>query len=115
MILIYHNPRCSKSRSTLALLRDRGIEPRVIEYLKTPPTAEEMRALAQKLGRPIHECLRTKEAIQHGITLSPDTPESILCAAVAQHPILLERPIVVNGERAAFGRPPEAVLPLLEA
>lgn len=112
-LVIYHNPRCSKSRQTLALLQDRGLEPDIVEYLKTPPSAERVLDLAALLGKPVHEILRVKEAPYEELGLGPDDSAAELAAAVAREPILLERPIVVCGDRAAIGRPPESVLELL--
>lgn len=114
-VTIYHNPRCSKSRETLKRLAERGIEPTVVLYLETPPDAATLDALLHKLGKEPRELLRTGEPeyAQLGLgepTLSRDT----LIAAMAAHPILIERPIVVVGERAALGRPPENVLALLD-
>jgi arsenate reductase len=111
-ITIYHHPRCGKSRQTLELLRKRGIEPRIVEYLKTPPNAAELRQLLKMLGMAPRQLLRSKEAAEAGIdakTLSDDK----LIEAMAQHPIVIERPIVVNGAKAALGRPPEAVEKIL--
>jgi arsenate reductase len=111
-VTIYHNPRCGKSRQTLELIRARGIEPTIIEYLKTPPSAVELRRLLGLLGMTPRQLLRSKEAAEAGIdakTLSDDQ----LIAAMAAHPIAIERPIVVNGAKAALGRPPEAVAKIL--
>ncbi|RMG93532.1 MAG: arsenate reductase (glutaredoxin) [Deltaproteobacteria bacterium] len=112
-VVVYHNPRCSKSRATVALLRARGIEPRIVEYLKTPPSTDEVLELARRLGRPVVEILRRKEPEYADLGLSPDTPDPVAAEAVARHPRLLERPIVVVADRAAIGRPPEAVLEIL--
>lgn len=113
-VTIYHNPRCSKSRRTLALLRERGIEPEVVEYLKTPPDAETLRALAAMLGLAPRALMRRKEAAyrENGLD-DPELGDDALLAAMAAHPILIERPIVVAGARAALGRPPEAALAIL--
>lgn len=110
-VTIYHNPRCSKSRQTLELLTSRGLEPRVVEYLKTPPTAGEIRGLLAGLGLPARELIRRKEAAEAGLDLS--LPDDALIEAMAANPAVIERPIVVNGDRAALGRPPEAVLAIL--
>lgn len=110
-VTIYHNPRCSKSRQTLELLTSRGIEPRVVEYLKTPPTAEEIRGLLARLGLPARDLVRRKEAAEAGLDLS--LPDDALVEGMAANPAVIERPIVVNGDRAALGRPPEAVLAIL--
>lgn len=114
-IQLLHNPRCSKSRQTLALLQENGIEPQVIEYLKTPLSKEELKALAGKLGvnHPI-DMMRTKEAEfkEQGLN-SKDTTEDALFTAMADTPKLLERPVVINGDNARIGRPPEAVLEII--
>lgn len=111
-VRIYHNPRCNTSRRTLALLRERGVEPEIVEYLKTPYSAEQLRRLLRQLGMPAKTLLRRKEAAAAGID-----PERMgddeLVDLMAKNPILVERPIVVAGEKAALGRPPEAVLSLL--
>ncbi len=113
-LTIYHNPRCSKSRQALALLTERGIEPEVIEYLRTPLTEAELRALLRKLGLKPAEILRTGEDVYKekykGRTL---TDEQSLKALV-ESPILMERPIVVKGQHAVVCRPPEKILELLD-
>jgi arsenate reductase len=111
---IFHNPRCSKSRATLALLEDRGVAPTVVEYLKTPPTARELRALLDKLGLAAKDVIRTGEPEWKTSGKSLDSPERELVELMAAHPILIERPIVVVGDRARIGRPPERVLELFE-
>ncbi|HLJ19844.1 MAG TPA: arsenate reductase (glutaredoxin) [Stellaceae bacterium] len=111
-VTIYHNPRCNTSRKTLALLEKKGVTPRVIEYLKTPPTAAELKQLLAKLGLKPRELLRKKEAKEAGLD-KPDLSDPQLIAGMVKHPIAIERPIVVNGSRAALGRPPEAVLKIL--
>lgn len=111
-VTIYHNPRCSKSRQTLELLRSRGIEPQVIDYVKTPPDAAEIRRLLGYLGLTPRRLLRAKEAEEVGLG-DPALSDDALIAGMAAHPIVIERPIVVVGDRAALGRPPEAVLALL--
>ena len=113
MVSIYHNPRCSKSRQTLALLRDRGVAPTVVEYLKTPPDEATLRALLAKLGLEPRALMRTKEAVYRDLGLKDVTDADALIRAMADNPILIERPIVVAGDRAALGRPPEAVLDIL--
>jgi arsenate reductase len=111
-VTLYHNPRCSKSRAALALLEARGIAPTVVEYLKTPPTAEEFQAILDKLGLPARAVLRVKEARDEGI--DPDgLDEAALVAAMVAHPRVIERPIAVAGDAARLGRPPETVLDLL--
>jgi|SRR5690554_751554 len=113
-ITIYHNPRCSKSRQTLALLQERGIEPEVIEYLKTPPTPAELKQTLTALGMQPQELLRTGEDEYKANDLanfkgSNDALIDLMCV----HPKLIERPIVINGDKAKVGRPPESVLKIL--
>ncbi|MBP80411.1 MAG: arsenate reductase (glutaredoxin) [Acidiferrobacteraceae bacterium] len=111
-ILLYHNPRCSKSRATLALLREQGLEPEIVEYLAHPPDEETLKALQASLGCQIRDMMRTGEAPYREMNLAQaDEPQ--LLHALTEHPILLQRPIVVNGKRAAIGRPPENVLEIL--
>ena len=110
-VTIYHNPRCSKSRQTLALLEDQGITPAIIEYLNTPPSAKELTELLRKMGKKPLDIVRRKEAREEGIDLGAD--DATLIQALATHPRALERPIVVNGNKAAMGRPPESVLAIL--
>ncbi|AUN94920.1 arsenate reductase (glutaredoxin) [Pseudazoarcus pumilus] len=111
---IYHNPRCSKSRGTLALLEEAGVTPEIIHYLDTPPTRAELVALLAKLGMQPSELVRRGEDIckteYAGRTMSEDD----WLDAMLAHPVLIERPIVVAGERAVIGRPPEKVLELLD-
>ena len=111
---IYHNPRCSKSRNTLALLEENGITPKVVLYLETPPDARQIRGLLGKLGISAAELVRRGEADYKACGLSRDSSEQELIAAMAQHPKLIERPIVVKGRRAVLGRPPENVLGLID-
>lgn len=110
---IWHNPRCSKSRQTLALLRDRGIEPVIVEYLKAPPTEEEIARVIALLGVEPKDLMRAGEALFRDLDLAAVTEPATLIAAMAAHPILIERPVVIVGEKAGIGRPPEAVLSLL--
>jgi arsenate reductase len=111
---LYHNPRCSKSRGALELLHERGIEPRVIAYLETPPTADEIRELLRKLALPARALLRTGEDEYAALGLSdPARTDDEMIAAMVAHPRLIERPIFVRGDRAVIGRPPENVLSLL--
>jgi arsenate reductase len=110
-VTIYHNPRCSKSRQTLELLQANGVEPRVVEYLKTPPSAAELTDILAKLGKRPAEILRAKEAAEAGI--AKDLPDDRLIAAMAANPAVIERPIVVKGAQARLGRPPEQVLEIL--
>ncbi|WP_097460260.1 arsenate reductase (glutaredoxin) [Mangrovitalea sediminis] len=113
-ITIFHNPRCSKSRQTLALLEEKGIEPDVVRYLETPPDALQLRDLLAKLGLSARELMRTKEDEYRELGLN-DTAlsEDQLIEAMVAHPKLIERPIVVRGDKAVLGRPPESVLTLL--
>ena len=111
-VTIYHNPRCITSRRTLALLREKGVEPHIIEYLKTPYTAAQLQELLGQLKIPATKLLRKKEAAAAGIDPAKMT-EAQLVAAMAKNPIAVERPIVVNDGKAALGRPPEAVLKVL--
>lgn len=114
-VTIWHNPRCSKSRQTLDLLRSRGIEPTVFEYLETPPTESELTHALADLGMKPRDLMRKKEAAYRELGLDDETlGEAELVAAMASHPILIERPIVFVGRRAALGRPPENVLTLLD-
>jgi arsenate reductase len=111
-VTIYHNPRCNTSRKTLALLREKGIEPNIVEYLKTPPSAAELRQILGQLKMPAAKLVRKKEAAAAGIR--PETlSEDALVKAMIANPIIIERPIVVSGAKAALGRPPEAVLSVL--
>src|SRR3990167_1713320 len=113
-VTIYHNPRCAKSRATLKLLEDRGLTPNVIEYLKTPPSATELKKLIGMLGIAPRALLRTKEAEYKQLKLdSPSASDAQILHAMAKHPKLIERPIVVHNNKAALGRPPENVLRVL--
>jgi len=113
-LTIYHNPRCAKSRATLALLEARGQHPTVVEYLKTPPSAAELKQILKLLGISARELLRTKEAEYKAAGLdNPKLSDEKIVAAMVKHPILIERPIVVAGKKAALGRPPEKVLEIL--
>ncbi|MCG8586470.1 MAG: arsenate reductase (glutaredoxin) [Pirellulales bacterium] len=113
-VTIYHNPRCSKSRQTLSLLEEQGIEPRVIEYLKHPLDEAEIRTLLSKLGKEPKDVIRRGEAVFKELDLKQrlDDPDALIAAMVA-NPVLIERPIVVSGRRARLGRPPENVLEIV--
>jgi arsenate reductase (glutaredoxin) len=111
---IYHNPRCSKSRQTLDLLRERGIEPEIVEYLKTPPSKETLRALLGKLHIRAAQLIRSNEPEFKASGLSLDADDDALIDLMIEHPKLIERPIVEHGRRARLGRPPEQVLELFE-
>ena len=114
--IIYHNPRCSKSRQTLDLLREHGVDVEIIEYLKHPPDAPALRELLQALGKAPREVLRRGEAVYDELGLAAHLDDdAVLIDAILAHPVLLERPIVVVGQRAALGRPPENVLSLIGA
>lgn len=114
-LTIWHNPRCSKSRSTLALLHARGLQPRVVEYLKTPPSPEELGLVLQRLGIHPRDLMRKKEPAYAERNLDNEalSPTELIMAMV-EAPSLIERPVVIAGERVAIGRPPEAVLEILE-
>lgn len=109
---IYHNPRCSKSRATLALLEERGVETEVIEYLNDPPSAEEIRALLSMLQIDAASLLRKGESAYRESGLGPEASENELIELMVREPIVIERPIVVAGSKARIGRPPEGVLGL---
>ena len=112
--VILHNPHCSKSRAALALLRERGLEPRIVEYLREPPSAAEFERLLQRLGLEPRQALRREEPEYAALGLDdPALDRAELVSAAVAHPRLIQRPIVVVGERAAIGRPPEAILALL--
>ena len=115
-VTIYHNPRCSKSRDTLALLQERGITPQVVAYLEQAPTPDEIRRLLGLLGLADARALMRKGEAEY-TELGLDAPalgQDALIAAMAAHPRLIERPIVVHGDKAVIGRPPEKVLAILE-
>lgn len=113
-VTIYHNPRCSKSRQTLALLEEKGVAPEVVLYLENPPSKATLKELVKKLGlSSAREMMRAKEAPYTELSLKNATAETALIDAMAENPILIERPIVVNGDKAAIGRPPESVLEIL--
>ncbi|MGM0629764.1 MAG: arsenate reductase (glutaredoxin) [Pseudomonadota bacterium] len=112
-VTIYHNPRCSKSRQTLELLQQNNIEPEVVEYLKTPPNAAELKDILTKLNLSAEQLMRKKESIYKELGLAGVTDEDELITAMINNPKLIERPIVIAGDKAAIGRPPEAVLDIL--
>ncbi len=111
--VIYHNPRCSKSRQALAMLEERGIEPEVVEYLKTPPTRAELKALLAKLGLKPAQVVRTGEELYKEKYRGRELTDEQWLDALVENPVLLERPIVVKGGRAVIGRPPEKVLEIV--
>ena len=113
-VKIYHNPRCSKSRQALALVQEKGIEPDVILYLKTPPSPAELSKILDMLGMAPHDLMRKKEAPYKDNNLGDEhLDQDTLIRAMVDNPLLIERPIVVANGKAALGRPPEAVLDIL--
>jgi arsenate reductase len=111
---IYHNPRCGKSRATLALLQEHGVEPNVVEYLKTPPSITELKKIVEQLGLEPEQLVRKGEEIYKSKFAGKTLSDAQWLAAMVENPILIERPIVVSGKRAVLGRPPENVLSLLK-
>ena len=113
-VSIYHNPRCSKSRQTLALIEENNIKPTIIEYLKTPPSKDELKKILKLLNISARDLLRTKEAEykEQGLD-NPDLSEEQILELMTKYPKLIERPIVVTNSSAAIGRPPENVLEIL--
>lgn len=113
-VAIYYNPKCAKCREALGLLTDRGIKPRVIEYLKNPPSETELRELLKLLGLKPRGLLRTKEPeyAQAGLD-NPELSDDAIIRAMLKYPKLIERPIVISGNRAALGRPPQNILKIL--
>ncbi|MXU65392.1 arsenate reductase (glutaredoxin) [Oceanomicrobium pacificus] len=114
MTTIWHNPRCSKSRQTLALLAEHGITPEIRLYLQDPPDAAELATVLSLLGIEAGALLRKGEQAARDRGLTPDSPPAEIIAAMVEEPKLIERPIVVKGDRAVLGRPPEAVLALFD-
>jgi len=113
-VTIYHNPRCSKSRQTLELLNEKKVEPVVVEYLKTPPDAQTLSRILDLLDKEPRDLMRKKEATYKGNGLdNPALSREDLIQAMVDNPILIERPIVVAGNAAAIGRPPESVLKII--
>jgi arsenate reductase len=113
-VTLYHNPRCSKSRQALSLLRELGVEPTVVEYLKDPPTKTAILRLLRILDGEPHDLLRRRETPYRTHGLGPGSTRAAIAEAIAADPILLERPLAVRGGRAVIGRPPERVLDLLD-
>ena len=111
-VTIYHNPRCAKSRQALALLRDRGVEPTVVQYLKTPPSAPELSRILNLLAMKPRQLMRRKEAKEAGLD-DADLSDDALIEGMVANPIVIERPIVLSGGKAALGRPPEKVIDIL--
>jgi arsenate reductase len=113
-IIIYHNPACGTSRNALALIRDAGVEPHVIEYLKTPPSASMLRQLIERMAVPVRSVLREKEALADELGLrDPSVDETTLLEAMVANPVLINRPIVVTPDSVRLCRPAEEVLSLL--
>lgn len=113
-VTIYHNPRCAKSRQTLTLLEEKGVSPGIVEYLKTPPSAAELKTILKMLGLRPRDLMRKGEPLYAELGLKDrDLDDDALIALMVTNPILIERPIVVSGGKAAIGRPPEAVLEIL--
>jgi len=112
-VTIYHNPRCSKSRQTLQLLRDNGVEPKIVEYLNDTPDAATIKSILAKLGLSARDLMRRKEAVYKDLNLASVDSDDKLVAAMVKNPILIERPIVLANGKAALGRPPELVLDIL--
>lgn len=114
MVTLYHNPRCSKSREALGLLREQGQEPEVILYLETPPNAKTLKAILGKLGISARELLRKGEDAYKDLNLADEKlSEAALIKAMVENPKLIERPIAINGDKAVIGRPPENVKNIL--
>ena len=113
-ITIWHNPRCSKSRNAANLLEERGIEAEVVKYLDTPPSKEEIKEVLKMLGISARELMRTKEEIYKELDLKNIEDEEKLIEAMAEHPKLIERPIVIKDGKAAIGRPIEKIIELIE-
>ena len=113
-VTIFHNPRCSKSRQTLSLIQEKNIDINIIEYLKTPPDISQLKQILKQLGYEPRQLMRKSEQIYKDLDLGNEnnTAEDLVIA-MTQNPILIERPIVLSGEKAAIGRPPESVLNIL--
>ena len=112
-ITIYHNPRWGKSRKTLQLLRDNGYEPNIIEYLKNPPSVNELNEICENLNMSAIDITRTNEKEYKQLNIPMNDTDDVLIEKIARHPKLLERPIVIKGKKGIIGRPPENVLKLL--
>ncbi len=113
-VKIYHNPRCSTCRQTMALLEEKGVEAEVIEYLDTPPSEDELKEIIEMLGIKPRDLMRKKEKIYKELELKDDSlPDHALIMAMVSHPQLIERPIVIKDGKAAIGRPPKLVLDIL--
>lgn len=113
-VTIYHNPRCSKSRATLKLLEEKGVEPDIVEYLKTPPSKAELKRILDGLGMAPRDLMRKKEAPYKELKLADESlGNDELIEAIVENPVLMERPVVVKDGKYALGRPPENVLEIL--
>jgi arsenate reductase len=110
---IYHNPRCKKSRETLAILEENNIEPEIIKYLKTPPSEKELKAILAKLDMPAEKLVRKTEKIYKEKYKGKELSEDDWLEAMVEHPKLIQRPIVIKGDKAIVGRPPENVNALI--
>ncbi|NPA28627.1 MAG: arsenate reductase (glutaredoxin) [Epsilonproteobacteria bacterium] len=113
-IIIWHNPRCSKSREALKLLQEEGIEPQIYKYLDEKPTKEQIQAVLAMIGAKPRDIMRTKEAIYKELGLKEVDDDEKLIEAMAEHPKLIERPIVIKGNQAVLGRPPQKVIELVK-
>lgn len=112
--VIYHNPRCSKSRETLQLLSDNGVDPEIVDYLEDPPTVEELKRIIEMLGIPARDLLRSTEPVYKDADLDDDSlSDDEIIDAICEYPALMQRPIVVAGDRAVIGRPPSRVLEII--
>ncbi len=114
VVTIYHNPRCSKSRNTLSLLEESSVNPQVVLYLENPPDSRELKVLLKKLGLTAAQLVRRGEEAYKASGLNKDSDDEEILAAMAKYPKLIERPIVVKGNRAVLGRPPENILELIK-
>ena len=113
-VVIYHNPRCGTSRNTLGLIRNSGVEPQIIEYLKAPPTRDELRDLIKRAGLTPRQAIRAKESLYRELKLDdPAVSDDQLLDAMIAHPVLIERPLVVTEKGVRLCRPSEAVIDLL--
>ncbi len=113
-LIIWHNPRCSKSREALKLIQNSGVEPHIYKYLDEKPTKQQIKEVLKLLGAKPRDIMRTKESIYKELGLKDVEDDEKLIEAMAEHPKLIERPIVIKGEKAALGRPPEKVLEILK-
>ena len=108
-IVIWHNPRCSKSRAGVKYLEEKGVDFEIVKYLDNPPGTEEIREVLNKMGLSARELMRTKEATYRELKLKEVEDEDALIAEMAEHPKLIERPVVIHGDKAVIGRPAEAI------